>query len=120
MCCTSYATDVACLVARVTTDPGLRGHVLELGGPGNLTFNQLAALLQETAGRRGAVRHVPRPALSAIAWLAAAINPALARQARAALAMDTLDMTFDSAATRQAFPDLPSTGIPSALEQLLA
>ena len=100
-------------------DPGLRGRVLELGGPDNLAFNQLAATVQETTGRRGTVRHIPRPALQAMAWTAAAIRPALARQARAALVMDTLDMTFDPTPTRRAFPDLPDTGIRLALKDLL-
>ncbi|HET6206984.1 MAG TPA: hypothetical protein VFD98_09250, partial [Terracidiphilus sp.] len=72
--------------------PGLRGQILELGGPDNLTFNQLAVILQETTGRRGVVRHIPRPALQLMAGLTAAVKPALARQARAALAMDTIDM----------------------------
>jgi NADH dehydrogenase len=114
------AADVAALVARAVTDPGLRGRVLELGGPDDLTFNQLAAILQQIAGRCGTVRHIPRPALQVMACLTGAVKPALARQARAALAMDTLDMTFDSTATRRAFPDLPSTGMPSALKELLA
>ena len=52
--------------------------------------------------------------------MAAVIKPALARQARAALAMDILDMTFDSSATRRAFPDLPNTSIQPALKELLA
>src|SRR6516225_5397540 len=42
------AADVAALVARAVTDPGLRGQALELGGPDNLTFNQVAAILQES------------------------------------------------------------------------
>ena len=75
--------------------------------------------MQQATGCRGAIRHIPRPALRAMARLAATIKPALARQARAALAMDTIDMTFDSTATRQAFPDLPNTDMPSALKELL-
>ena len=114
------ATDVAALVELAATDPGLRGQVLQLGGPDNLTFNQVAALLQEAAGRTGKVRHVPRPVLQAIATLARAIKPALGRQARAALAMDTIDMTFDSTAARRPFPGLPNTDMPSALKELLA
>jgi uncharacterized protein YbjT (DUF2867 family) len=112
------AADVAALTALAVTDPGLRGQVLELGGPDNLTFNQLAALVQETTGRRGTVRHIPRPALHAMAWTATVIKPALARQARAALAMDTLDMTFDPTPARRAFPDLPETGIHLVLKDL--
>jgi hypothetical protein len=42
------------------------------------------------------------------------------RRARVALAMDTLDMTFDPSPTRRAFPDLPNTDMPTALEELLA
>jgi uncharacterized protein YbjT (DUF2867 family) len=114
------ATDVAALIARAVTDPRLRGQVLEIGGLHNFTFNQVAAILQETTGCRGAVRHIPRPALHAMASLTAGIKPALARQARAALAMDTIDMTFDTTATRRAFPGLPSTDMPSALKELLA
>jgi NADH dehydrogenase len=113
------ATDVAALVSHAVTRPGLHSQVLELGGPDNLTFNQVAAIVQQATGCRGAIRHIPRPALQMMAWLTAATKPALARQARAALAMDTIDMTFDSTATRQAFPDLPNTDMPSALKELL-
>ena len=66
------------------------------------------------------MRHVPRPALQMMASLAATIKPALARQARAALTMDTTDMSFDPAPTRRAFPNLPNTDMPSALKDLLA
>jgi uncharacterized protein YbjT (DUF2867 family) len=114
------AADVAALAERAVTDPGLRGQTLELGGPGNLTFNQFAAIVQEITGGHGAVRHIPRPALHAMAWLTTGIKPALARQARAALAMDTLDMTFDPTAARRALACLPSTGMRSAVKELLA
>ena len=114
------ATDVAALVGLAATDPGLRGHVFEIGGPDDLTFNQVAAIVQDAAGRHGTVRHIPRLALRAMACLTTAMKPALARQALAALAMDTLDMTFDSAAARRAFPGLPNTDMPSALKELLA
>jgi NADH dehydrogenase len=114
------ATDVAALVDRAVTDPGLRGQVLELGGPDNLTFNQVAAMVQEATRRCGTVRHVPRPALRAMASLTTGIRPVLARQARAALVMDTIDLTFDPAPARRALPGLPNTDMPSALTQLLA
>ena len=114
------AADVAALIELTVTDPGLRGQVVELGGPDNFTFNQLAAILQQSTGRSGTVRHIPRPALQVMAFLTGATKPALARQARAALAMDTLDMTFDPGPARRAFPGLPNTDMPSALKELLA
>jgi uncharacterized protein YbjT (DUF2867 family) len=79
--------DVAAAVERAVLDPDLRGQVMEIGGPRNLTFNQLAELLQQARGRSGKVLHIPRPALR----LAAPFSP----QVRAAIAMDTIDMTFD-------------------------
>lgn len=114
------ATDVAALISHLVATPGLRSQVMELGGPGNLTFNQVAAILQEATGRQGTVRHIPRWALHTMAVATTWLKPALARQARAALAMDTIDMTFDPSPTRQAFPGLPYTDMPTALKELLA
>jgi NADH dehydrogenase len=79
--------DVATAVERAVLDPSVRGDVIEVGGPRNLTFNELAALLQSARGRTGSVRHIPRPVLR--------LTAPFSRQARAALAMDTIDMTFD-------------------------
>jgi hypothetical protein len=41
--------------------------------------------------------------------------PERARQAAAALAMDTLDLRFDPAAIRARYPDLPQTSITEVL-----
>jgi uncharacterized protein YbjT (DUF2867 family) len=95
------ARDVATLAARAVTDPALRHQAIDLPGPDNLTMVELARLLG--ADR---VRHVPRAALRVMAVAAAPLRPALARQAIAALVMDTLDMTADSTQLRRRFPDL--------------
>ncbi len=100
--------DVADVVERAVVDPSLRGQVLEVGGPQNLTFNELAAVLAAVRGRPAKVRHVPRSLLRAMA--------PLSRQASAAIAMDTIDMTFDAAAARGWFSDLPMTDVRSALD----
>jgi uncharacterized protein YbjT (DUF2867 family) len=101
--------DVTAVVERAVTNLNLRGMTLEVGGPDNMTFNELASLLQDVRGRPAKIRHVPR-------FLLRAMSP-LNRQPRAALAMDTVDMTFDATAARRAFPDLPVTDIPSALHK---
>ena len=41
--------------------------------------------------------------------MTALVKLVLSRQARAALMMDTTDMSFDSTAARRAFPALPAT-----------
>jgi uncharacterized protein YbjT (DUF2867 family) len=102
--------DVADVVVRAVVDPALRGTVLEVGGPENITFNELAARLQRARRTSGRVRHVPRVALRA--------GARFDRRARAGLAMDTIDMTFDAAAARDAWSDLPMTNLDTALSQL--
>jgi uncharacterized protein YbjT (DUF2867 family) len=98
--------DVAAVVVRAVVDPNLRGQILEVGGPQNVTFNELAALLQRARGRSGKIHHVPRSILRALA--------PLARQPRAAITMDTADMRFDVTGRS----DLPLTDLATALSRL--
>jgi uncharacterized protein YbjT (DUF2867 family) len=83
--------DVAAVVELAVIDPNLRGQIIDVGGPDNLTFNQLVTELQHVTGRSRKVRHVPR-------WLLRAISP-VARQPAAALVMDTIDLTFEASPT---------------------
>ncbi len=99
--------DVAAVVERAVDHQSWRGQVVEVGGPENLTFNQLAQILQELRGQQHRIHHVPRPVLRALG--------AFARQPRAALAMDMFDMSFDGRAAHAAYPDLPMTRIRDAL-----
>ena len=101
--------DVAALVERVVFDPSTRGQMLEIGGPQNLTLNQLAAAVQQAAGRANGPRHVPRAVLRCMAVMLRPFKPDLARQAQAALVLDSADFVFDGNAIHAAYPDLPST-----------
>jgi NADH dehydrogenase len=96
--------DVAAAVERAVLDETLRGQVLEVGGPDELTFNELSALLRQIRKDDGRVRHVPR-------WLLRLMAP-LHRQPRAALVMDTTDMTFRPA---RPVPELRTTSLEEAL-----
>jgi NADH dehydrogenase len=109
------ADDVAALVERVVVDPGTRARVIEIGGPEDLSLNQMAAALQAAAGRSGRPRHVPRSVLRAMALGLRALRPDLARQAQAALVMDTTPMSFDAGAVRAAYPGLTSTKLSDVL-----
>lgn len=95
------ARDVAVLVERAIADPTLRNQAIEVPGPDNLTMTEFARLL-----RAGKVRHIPRAALRVLSRAAAPVAPAFARQAAAALVMDTTDMTADPAALVRRFPDI--------------
>jgi len=109
--------DVAALLERVVVDPATRGQTLEIGGPANLAFNDLAAAFQDAAGRTTAPRHIPRPALHAMSILMRPFNPAFARQAEAALVMDKANFAFDSTAIHAAYHDLSSTTLADLLER---
>jgi uncharacterized protein YbjT (DUF2867 family) len=99
--------DVSAVVDRAVVDASLRGLTLEVGGPHDLTFNEVASQLRDTRGRTGKTRHVPRAVLQAMA--------PISRKARAAVVMDTVDMTFDAATARERFADLPFTDARSVL-----
>ncbi|MEP7017777.1 MAG: SDR family oxidoreductase [Actinomycetota bacterium] len=105
------ARDVADAVVRATVDPTLRGQVIEVGGPGNLTLNQLARLVQTSMGSSGTLHHVPRLALRAMGTIARPFNPTTARLARASLAMDTCDLRFDAEASTREYPWLSCSPI---------
>lgn len=109
------ATDVAALVERAVSDPTLRGASLDIGGPQNLTFNQLAIAIQEKKGWTGTPRHVPRSLLRAMAVVLQPIKSDVARQIRAALVMDTVDLTFKSTDLRQTIGDIPLTKLADVL-----
>ena len=57
--------DVAAVVEHAVVDSAWRARAVEVGGPQNLTFNELAALVQEVRGHPQRIRHVPRGAARA-------------------------------------------------------
>ena len=101
--------DVAALVERVATDQATRGQTLEIGGPDNLTFDQLARMVAADRGDATSPRHLPRAVLRTMAVIVGRVRPELGCQARAALAMDHDDLSFDNTAVRTRFADLPCT-----------
>jgi NADH dehydrogenase len=107
--------DVASLVVRAITDPATRGTILEIGGPDNLTFNELANVVQAAGGRTGSPRHIPRPMLRLMAGTVGRMKPDLGRQTRAALVMDRTDLSFDAAPIHRDYPDLPATSVADVL-----
>jgi NADH dehydrogenase len=108
-------TDVAALVDRVLADPATRGRVLEISGPDNITFNQLAAAIQAAAGRSSSPRHISPAVLRIMAGAIGRLKPGLGRQAHAALLMDSIDLTRDADDCRQAYPGLPCTPLSACL-----
>jgi uncharacterized protein YbjT (DUF2867 family) len=89
--------------------------VHEIGGPDNLTFDQLAQAVQSAAGRPAAPRNVPPVMLQLMANSVGRLKPELGRQARAALVMDRADLTFDPTRIHPLYPDLSCTTLADVL-----
>jgi uncharacterized protein YbjT (DUF2867 family) len=90
------AADVARLVVRALGDPSMRNEMLEIGGPGNYTDDEVASLYAAAAGETPRIRHVPPRVLRAAATLLQPLAPGVGRVMRmAALPDDAYDATFD-------------------------
>jgi len=59
--------DVAALVERVVIDRATRGQTLQIGGPDNLTLDQLARMVAPSRDGSAEPRHVPRAVLRVMA-----------------------------------------------------
>jgi uncharacterized protein YbjT (DUF2867 family) len=67
--------DVATFVVRALTDPTVRNAIIEIGGPKNLTRNEVAKLYARMSGRSLRVRHIPVGALRVLARHLGPIHP---------------------------------------------
>lgn len=80
--------DVAAVIARAATDPGLRGRTLQISGPEVLTPWQLAAMVQQANDWTGTPRHLPLPVARAVGAVLSPFRPDLARRIALGIAMD--------------------------------
>ena len=95
--------DVARFVCTALEDPRARNRVIEVGGPENLTMNQVAEIFERVSGHQAKKRHIPLPVMRMMSILMQPINPAVSRQIRAGIYMDTSNLCYDMAETASAF-----------------
>lgn len=101
--------DVAAFVRLAVQADQRIGADVSVGGPQNLGFIEIAAHLLARKRRTDRPKQVPLTALKIMSVIARPLRPGLARQAGAAVVMNTTDMTFDALPTRHRFPDIPAT-----------
>lgn len=95
--------DVARFVCAALEDPGAGNRVIEIGGPENLTLNQVAEIFERASGHQAKKRHVPLPVMRALSILVQPVNPALSRLIRLGIFMDTANLCYDMTETAHAF-----------------
>jgi uncharacterized protein YbjT (DUF2867 family) len=92
------APDVARIAASALTGPLPRERVIEIGGPGDFTNDEVARTYARIAGIPARIVHVPRAALRAIALVARPFHPGIARVMRlSSLPDDAFSETFGAA-----------------------
>ncbi len=100
--------DVATVIDRAVHDRAFRGRIVDVTGPEDLTFTDLAQTLIDASGKPGRITHIPLTALRVLSVLAGPVAPAFARKAHAAVVMNITDMAVNDHATG----DLPSSNSP--------
>jgi uncharacterized protein YbjT (DUF2867 family) len=111
------AHDIAQFVELAVVDPALRGQMVTVTGPENLSFNQLAETFKSVTGTAGVVTHVPLPLMRLMAKVLVPLKPALAREIQAGVFLDTADRTADGTAVRARFPSIPVTTLPEMIRR---
>lgn len=109
--------DVARFVQLAVFDPALSRQSVDVGGPENLTLNEFARQVGTAKGRRDPIRHIPRFALTIARLALRPLRPDLAGLIEAAIAMDSVPMTFDATDLQRRFPQVRLTRLAELLLQ---
>lgn len=111
-------TDVARIVELALVEPSLSRQAIDVGGPENLTINQLVAQVESVAGRRAAVRHIPVPLMRVARRLLGPVRPDLAGMVQAGIVTDTTDMRLDVAPLWQRFSQVAPKTMNAVVQEL--
>jgi uncharacterized protein YbjT (DUF2867 family) len=110
--------DVARFVELAVTTETMRGEIVEVGGPENLTMNEVAEAFERESGTAGRISHIPLPMMRVMARVMGPINAQLARQIGSGVVMDTTDMTFDSSETARRYPAITPTRFEDVIRRI--
>lgn len=98
------ADDVANAVILTLRIPELRGRMIEIGGPENLTAREVVATFERVTGKRAKVLTVPLPILRTMSRVVRRAHPGIARVMKAGVLNETTDQTFDVSQLRTRLP----------------
>lgn len=92
------ARDVAQVAARALIGDLPPAHLLAIGGPGDFTNDEVAALYAQIARVPTRITHIPPAVLSVVSWLARPLHPGIARAMHlSSLPHGAFVETFDAA-----------------------
>src|SRR5258707_14538251 len=95
--------DVARFFRIALDDPRTRNAVIEVGGPENLTMNQVTEIFESASRRQAKKRHIPLLMMRLMSIPMRPLNPAMSRLIRNGIYMDMANLRYDTADTARAF-----------------
>ncbi len=96
--------DAARYAVLALTDPRLKNRSLDIGGPENISKNDVVRLYEKHAGRKASVKHIPVGMMKVMGPLLRPIQPVLSRLMSFSVWTDTTDQRFDPRAVQEEFP----------------
>lgn len=96
--------DVAHYVLVALHNPELRNRTLAIGGPENLTLQEVAGTFERARGSAAKTRHLPLALLRFMSTLARPFHAGVARVMATSYQMETTDQRFEPAALLREFP----------------
>ncbi|MEO7244535.1 MAG: SDR family oxidoreductase [Rubrivivax sp.] len=113
--------DVAQFAVLALTAEALPEPVIEIGGPGNFSNNEVAELYARLAGVAPHISHLPGSVARFISRVAAPVHPGVARLMRLlGLPDDAFSETFDCTALQRAYPALRLTPLETFVRARIA
>jgi uncharacterized protein YbjT (DUF2867 family) len=98
------ARDVAHIAVLALTDPRLKNRIIEIGGPDNVTRNQIAEMYGRFSGRKPKVSHVPTRIMKVMAPVLRPVQPVVSRLMSFSVWTDTTTQSFNPDAMLKEFP----------------
>jgi uncharacterized protein YbjT (DUF2867 family) len=98
------ARDAAHIAVIALADPKMKNRVIEMGGPDNVTKNQIAEMYGRFSGKQPKVTHVPTGVMKVMAPILRPFQPVISRLMLFSVWGDTTDQTFDPMTMLQEFP----------------
>lgn len=96
--------DVATFAIIAITTPEIRDTTIEIGGPDNLSRNDVAALYARLSGRPLRIRHIPIGMVRLLGSLIGALHPGIGGVMHASVVFEEIDQSFDASETLRRFP----------------
>jgi uncharacterized protein YbjT (DUF2867 family) len=96
--------DVAHIAVIALTDPKMKNRIIEMGGPDNVTKNQIAEMYGRFSGKTPKVTNVPTGVMKVMAPIMRPFQPVISRLMYLSVWGDTTDQTFNPEAMLKEFP----------------